>query len=127
MTQFGLTKAQHRALEFIKDYSARHCIPPSFEEIKEHLELKSKSGVHRIIKALDDRGYITQMKNRARSIRVVRASDAKRNKHTEIAANAIAIDAALRDAKHKKCSAAQALRNIAEINETIKYLVGEVS
>lgn len=72
-SNMGLTKAQAELLRFIDQHiSANDGIPPSFEEMKEAIGLKSKSGVHRLITALEERGKIARMPNRARAIEVVR-------------------------------------------------------
>jgi repressor LexA len=66
---FGLTKKQKQALGFIADYMSRHDgIAPSYQEIAEALGLKSKSGVHRIVQGLTDKGHIRSRSYRARSI-----------------------------------------------------------
>jgi len=66
-----LTKKQHELLMFIHDSMKDTDISPSFEEMKEALGLKSKSGIHRLISALVERGYIERLPNRARALRVV--------------------------------------------------------
>lgn len=55
----GLTKAQHKTLMVIRDYIDRHGFSPSYDEIRDALELSSKSGVHRLISALKVRGYVS--------------------------------------------------------------------
>ncbi|MFN2258232.1 MAG: transcriptional repressor LexA [Parasphingopyxis sp.] len=70
-----LTKKQHELLIFIHDRLSKTGISPSFEEMKEALELKSKSGVHRLISALEERGFIRRLPNRARALEVVRMPD----------------------------------------------------
>lgn len=76
-----LTRKQHELLMFIHDRLAETGVSPSFEEMKEALDLKSKSGVHRLITALEERGFIVRLANRARALEVVRmperGSDAK--------------------------------------------------
>ncbi|RED15392.1 transcriptional repressor LexA [Parasphingopyxis lamellibrachiae] len=67
-----LTKKQHELLMFIHDRLADTGISPSFEEMKEALDLKSKSGVHRLISALEERQFIRRLPNRARALEVVR-------------------------------------------------------
>ena len=64
----GLTGRQSEALSFIKGYQAERGKTPCFEEIMEALGLASKAGVHRIVCALEERGYIDRMPGRARSI-----------------------------------------------------------
>lgn len=67
-----LTKKQHELLLFIHQRLAESGIPPSFDEMKDALELKSKSGIHRLITALEERGFIRRLPNRARALEVLR-------------------------------------------------------
>jgi repressor LexA len=67
-----LTRKQHELLCFIHDRLAEGGISPSFEEMKEALALKSKSGVHRLISALEERNFIRRLPNRARALEVIR-------------------------------------------------------
>ncbi|WP_420382809.1 transcriptional repressor LexA [Novosphingobium sp.] len=70
-----LTKKQHELLSFIQVRLEDSGISPSFEEMKEALDLKSKSGVHRLISALEERGFIRRLPNRARALEVIREPD----------------------------------------------------
>ena len=67
-----LTAKQHELIRFIQQRLEDTGISPSFEEMKEALDLKSKSGVHRLISALVERGFIRRLPNRARALEVVR-------------------------------------------------------
>lgn len=67
-----LTRKQHELLRFIQVRLEETGISPSFEEMKEALDLKSKSGVHRLISALEERGFIRRLPNRARALEVLR-------------------------------------------------------
>ena len=67
-----LTKKQLDLLEFIQKRVKRDGVPPSFDEMKEALGLRSKSGIHRLITALEERGYIHRLAHRARALEVVR-------------------------------------------------------
>lgn len=67
-----LTRKQHELLSFIQVRLEESGISPSFEEMKEALDLKSKSGVHRLISALEERGFIRRLPNRARALEVLR-------------------------------------------------------
>src|SRR5215203_4584428 len=67
-----LTRKQHELLRFIHDRQRETGIPPSFDEMKEALDLKSKSGIHRLITALEERGFIRRLPNRARALEVIR-------------------------------------------------------
>lgn len=70
-----LTRKQHELLRFIQTRLEATGISPSFEEMKEALDLKSKSGVHRLISALEERGFIRRLPNRARALEVLRQSE----------------------------------------------------
>lgn len=67
-----LTRKQHELLTFIQTRLEADGISPSFEEMKDALDLKSKSGVHRLISALEERGFIRRLANRARALEVIR-------------------------------------------------------
>lgn len=67
-----LTAKQHELIRFIQQKLEETGISPSFEEMKEALDLKSKSGVHRLISALEERGFIRRLPNRARALEVVK-------------------------------------------------------
>lgn len=67
-----LTRKQHELVCFIHDRLAETGVSPSFEEMKEALDLKSKSGVHRLISALEERAFIRRLPNRARALEILR-------------------------------------------------------
>lgn len=67
-----LTAKQHELLRFIQRKLEDTGISPSFEEMKDALDLKSKSGVHRLISALEERGFLRRLPNRARALEVLR-------------------------------------------------------
>ena len=67
----GMTRQQKRLLEFLKSHVRDRGSPPTFDEMKDALGLKSKSGIHRILTALEERGYIQRLPNRARAINIV--------------------------------------------------------
>ncbi len=67
-----LTRKQHDLLMFIHDRLSETGISPSFEEMKQALDLASKSGVHRLISALEERGFIRRLANRARALEVIK-------------------------------------------------------
>jgi repressor LexA len=71
-----LTRKQLELLLFINERLKEEGVPPSFEEMKEALNLQSKSGVHRLIVALEERGFIKRMANRARALEVLKLPDA---------------------------------------------------
>jgi len=70
-----LTKKQYDLLMFIHARMSESGVPPSFEEMKDALDLKSKSGIHRLITALEERGFIRRLPNRARALEVLRLPD----------------------------------------------------
>src|SRR4051794_20267375 len=67
-----LTRKQYELLLFINDRLGEGGVPPSFDEMKDALDLKSKSGIHRLITALVERGFIRRLPHRARAIEVIR-------------------------------------------------------
>ncbi|MDG4647553.1 transcriptional repressor LexA [Roseibacterium sp. SDUM158017] len=67
-----LTRKQRDLLEFIHKRVQRDGVPPSFDEMKEALDLRSKSGIHRLITALEERGFIRRLAHRARAIEIVK-------------------------------------------------------
>ncbi len=71
-----LTAKQHELLHFIQERLDTSGISPSFEEMKEALGLKSKSGIHRLISALEERGFLRRLPNRARALEVLKVPDA---------------------------------------------------
>ncbi|WP_172294064.1 transcriptional repressor LexA [Pseudoruegeria sp. HB172150] len=71
-----LTKKQLELLDFINKRMQRDGVPPSFDEMKDALNLRSKSGIHRLITALEERGFIRRLAHRARAIEVVKLPDA---------------------------------------------------
>ena len=67
-----LTQRQLQLLKFISDYVKEHKVSPSFEEMRSALRLKSKSGIHRLISGLEERGYVRRLAYRARALEVVK-------------------------------------------------------
>ena len=67
-----LTKKQHQLLLFIRDRMQRDGVAPSFDEMKEALKLRSKSGIHRLIMALEERGFLRRLPHRARALEVLK-------------------------------------------------------
>lgn len=70
-----LTRKQYELLMFIHERLKETGVPPSFDEMKDALDLRSKSGIHRLITALEERGFIRRLPNRARALEVVRLPD----------------------------------------------------
>ena len=71
-----LTRKQLELLDFIQKRVTRDGVPPSFDEMKEALDLRSKSGIHRLITALEERGFIRRLAHRARAIEIVKLPEA---------------------------------------------------
>jgi repressor LexA len=72
-----LTRKQSELLSYIHERLSESGVSPSFEEMKDALALKSKSGVHRLISALEERGFIRRLPNRARALEVVKVPDSR--------------------------------------------------
>ena len=70
-----LTKKQHELLLYINRHLTEHGVSPSFDEMKEALNLKSKSGIHRLITGLEERGFLKRLAHRARALEVTRLPD----------------------------------------------------
>ncbi|MEP2944357.1 MAG: transcriptional repressor LexA [Hyphomicrobiales bacterium] len=67
-----LTRKQHELLMFINERLKESGIPPSFDEMKDALDLRSKSGIHRLITALEERGFLRRLPNRARALEILK-------------------------------------------------------
>ncbi|MBL94954.1 MAG: repressor LexA [Magnetovibrio sp.] len=77
-----LTHKQHELLMFINERINDKGIPPSYEEMKEKLQLRSKSGIHRLITGLEERGFIRRLPHRARAIKVLQLPENITKKET---------------------------------------------
>src|SRR5690348_5044346 len=71
-----LTRKQFELLRFVHERLKETGVPPSFDEMKDALDLRSKSGIHRLITALEERGLIRRLPNRTRAIEVIKLPDA---------------------------------------------------
>ncbi len=71
-----LTRKQLELLDFIQRRVVRDGVPPSFDEMKDALDLRSKSGIHRLITALEERGFIRRLPHRARALEIVKLPEA---------------------------------------------------
>ena len=67
-----LTRKQSELLTYLSDHMHQHDVPPSFDEMRDALGLASKSGVHRLVSGLEERGYIRRLANRARAIEILK-------------------------------------------------------
>jgi len=76
-----LTRKQLELLELIDARMKRDGVPPSFDEMKDALNLRSKSGIHRLITALEERGFIRRLAHRARAIEVVKMPESSASRH----------------------------------------------
>src|SRR6267378_6001524 len=74
-----LTRKQFELLRFIHERLKEAGVPPSFDEMKDALDLRSKSGIHRLITALEERGFIRRLPNRARAIEVIKLPELSSN------------------------------------------------
>src|ERR1700742_2081936 len=82
-----LTRKQYELLMYIDHHLKQTGFSPSFEEMKDALKLKSKSGIHRLISALEERGFLARRRHRARALEVLRLPENLAPQHEE---NAIA-------------------------------------
>ncbi|MEQ8333065.1 transcriptional repressor LexA [Nisaea sp.] len=80
-----LTKKQHQLLLFIQERLEQTGVSPSFDEMKDALDLKSKSGIHRLITALEERGFIRRLPHRARALEILRTPDSSATVATQAA------------------------------------------
>src|SRR4029079_19170874 len=71
-----LTRKQHELLMFIHERIKESALSPSFDEMKDALDLASKSGIHRLITALEERGFIRRLPNRARALEIIQMAEA---------------------------------------------------
>ena len=71
-----LTRKQQELLLFIHERMKESGVPPSFDEMKDALDLRSKSGIHRLITALEERGFIRRLAHRARALEIIKLPDA---------------------------------------------------
>ena len=79
-----LTKQQDKLFNFLKNYFSKKNIMPNFDEMKDALDLKSKSGIHRLLNGLEERGYIKKLVNRARAIEIIKTNITRNKSHDEI-------------------------------------------
>jgi len=83
-----LTRKQLELLTFIKARTEADGVPPSFDEMKEALDLRSKSGIHRLITALEERGFIRRLAHRARALEIIKLPEAMEKAAAQAAAQA---------------------------------------
>ena len=67
-----LTRKQKELLDFLTAHAEANDVPPSFDEMRDALGLASKSGIHRLVSGLEERGHIRRLANRARAIEIVK-------------------------------------------------------
>ena len=80
-----LTKKQHELLIFINERISETGVSPSFDEMKEALDLRSKSGIHRLITALEERGFLRRLPHRARALEILKLPEAAQARETKSA------------------------------------------
>ncbi|EAQ30263.1 LexA repressor [Erythrobacter sp. NAP1] len=111
-----LTAKQHELIRFIQQRLEETGISPSFEEMKEALDLKSKSGVHRLISALEERGFIRRLPNRARALEVIKVpEDAVTSPRSQAAPAALAANEAVASASSVMARAPEPANDVIEI------------
>jgi repressor LexA len=90
-----LTRKQSELLTYLSDHMQQHDVPPSFDEMRNALGLASKSGVHRLVSGLEERGYIRRLANRARAIEILKpvtaAADGVVTRAVETASNLVSL------------------------------------
>ena len=79
-----LTKKQFELLKYIDSYLNIYGVSPSFDEMKDALGLKSKSGIHRLITGLEERGFIRRLPHRARALEILKLPETIANRPTNI-------------------------------------------
>lgn len=94
-----LTKKQHELLMFIHRRLQESGVSPSFDEMKDELDLASKSGIHRLITALEERGFVKRMEHRARAIEVIKLPNSNVTTFTPKAALSTFMDRAANDTR----------------------------
>lgn len=114
-----MTEKQKRLLDFIKiKLSETDGVAPSFDEMKDHLDLCSKSGVHRLVKALEEQGHIVRLAHRARTIQLsdgVPVAPLSPRNHVNGSRAMDEIDGVLRDHKNHKLTSLEAVKRIGSI------------
>ncbi len=103
-----LTKKQHELLTFINDRISDTGVSPSFDEMKEALDLRSKSGIHRLITALEERGFIRRLPHRARALEVLRMPEETVAKSTSAPSGQRGFKPAVVDGNFRRKSATRA-------------------
>jgi repressor LexA len=106
-----LTAKQHELIRFIQQRLEETGISPSFEEMKEALDLKSKSGVHRLISALEERGFLRRLPNRARALEVIRQPESSVPAPRATADNVVSLAAAAAS----RAAAAEAANDVIQL------------
>ena len=110
-----LTRKQHELLCFINDHLKTTGVSPSFEEMKEALELRSKSGVHRLISALEERQFLRRLPNRARALEILRMPETSADNVPAEAANGAAAGTALLSRVRPQAATPSADNDVMEI------------
>lgn len=121
-----LTRKQHELLMFIHERMKESGIPPSFDEMKDALDLKSKSGIHRLITALEERGFIKRLPHRARALEILKLPESVKPglASPERGFSPNVIEGSLGRARHKSGDAAGAS---AESETTLVPVMGQIA
>ena len=107
-----LTIKQRELLDYLSEYKDKHNHSPSYDEIRIAMRLKSKSGIHRIVSALEERGFIKKLANRARAIEIIRPINEYNQKNLN---NSSTVEIPL----YGKIAAGTPIEAIANIEKTI--------
>lgn len=99
-----LTKKQYQLLLLIRDRMNRDGVAPSFDEMKDALDLKSKSGIHRLITSLEERGFLRRLAHKARALEVLKMPDTAENRPAGFAPNVISGNFGMSGAASKSSS-----------------------
>ena len=86
-----LTKKQKELFDYLSRYIKENTISPSFEEMKAAVNLKSKSGIHRLITSLEERGFIKRLKHKARAMEIIKVFNKNNESNTNFDKNSISI------------------------------------
>ncbi|MGB2496362.1 MAG: LexA family protein, partial [Candidatus Puniceispirillaceae bacterium] len=86
-----LTRKQKDLLDYLTAHAETHDVPPSFDEMRDALGLASKSGIHRLVSGLEERGYIRRLANRARAIEILKPTSGELGRAVASAADAVSL------------------------------------
>lgn len=122
-----LTKKQLDLLEFIHTRMETDGVPPSFDEMKEALDLRSKSGIHRLITALEERGFIRRLAHRARAIEIVKLPESIARASRAAAEAGLAAKVAVSNAGPRPAAAPAGLPDMESLHARELPLMGKIA